>query len=207
MLAKLTTTSYVILGLLSLRDWSTYELAQQMARSIRYYWPRAESHIYAEPKKLVAHGLATATPAYAGRRGRTVYSITDTGRAALQEWLAEPGHAPQLEFEGLTKVLFAEQGSKAQLLTTIRSIRHEATQRRQAHIELASDLADSGGPFPDRLHINTIVLRFMLAHIDAVIGWATWAEEEVNTWPDDIRQPRKPERIRMILDALGPMTG
>jgi DNA-binding PadR family transcriptional regulator len=206
-LAKLTTTSYVILGLLSLRDWSTYELAQQMGRSIRYYWPRAESHIYAEPKKLVAHGLATATNAYAGRRGRTVYSITDTGRAALREWLGEPGHAPQLEFEGLVKVLFAEQGSKAELLATIRSIRDEATQRRQAHINLGSDLADSGGPFPDRLHVNTIVLRFMLMQIDTVIRWATWAEEEITSWPDDIRQPDQPARIRSILDGLALSSG
>jgi PadR family transcriptional regulator, regulatory protein AphA len=42
---KLTTTSYVILGHLALRSWSTYELAQQMKRSTRHYWPRAESKI------------------------------------------------------------------------------------------------------------------------------------------------------------------
>lgn len=104
---KLTTTSYVILGLLALRRWSTYELAQQMKRSIHYYWPRVESHIYEEPKKLVAHGLATATREYAGRRPRTVYAITDEGRKALQTWLAEPGKGPLVEFEGLVKVLFA----------------------------------------------------------------------------------------------------
>src|SRR6266852_6548284 len=113
---KLTTTSHLILGLLALQRWSTYELAQQMQRSIHYYWPRAESHIYEEPKKLVAHGLATATREYAGRRPRTVYAITDKGRKALQAWLAEPGKGPLVEFEGLVKVLFAEQAGKDELL-------------------------------------------------------------------------------------------
>ena len=109
----LSTTTYVILGHLALRDWSTYELAHQMKRSTGHYWPRAQSKIYEEPKKLVAHGLATATREYTGRRRRTVYRITSKGRRALKRWLAEPGHAPVVEFEGLVKVLFAEQGTKS----------------------------------------------------------------------------------------------
>lgn len=201
MATKLTTTSYVILGLLSLRDWSTYELAQQMGRSIRFYWPRAESHIYEEPKKLVAHGLASATEEYAGRRPRTVYSITGAGRAALRQWLAEPGHAPEVEFEGLVKVLFSEQGSKAELLATLRAIREEAEQTRQAHAELARDLAHTGGPFPDRLHVNALVFEYMWSQVEAVVHWTKWAEEEVATWPDDITRPPELERIRTTLDA------
>ena len=46
----LTTTSYAILGLLSLRPWTTYELAQQMQRALGQFWPRAESKLYEEPK-------------------------------------------------------------------------------------------------------------------------------------------------------------
>ena len=116
---RLTTTSYVILGLLSLRSWSTYELAQQMRRSLRYYWPRAESHIYEAPKRLVDHGLATASLEHAGRRRRTVYTITAKGRKALRAWLAEPGHGPLVEFEGLVKLLFAEGAGKSELLATL----------------------------------------------------------------------------------------
>jgi DNA-binding PadR family transcriptional regulator len=104
---KLTTTSYLILGHLALRDWSTYELAQQLKRSTRHYWPRAESKIYEEPKKLVAHGLATATREHTGRRPRTVYAITENGREALRRWLQEPPQPPLVEFDGIVKVLFA----------------------------------------------------------------------------------------------------
>ena len=187
--AKLTTTSYVILGHLALRDWSTYELAQQLKRSTRHYWPRAESKIYEEPKKLVAHGLATATREYTGRRRRTVYAITDEGRTALRRWLDEPGQPPLVEFEGVLKVLFAEQGTKQQLLATLRSIREQAQRTRDEHAALADDLSRTGGPFPDRLHVNELVFRFMWEQTDTVIRWATWAEQQVADWPQDITRP------------------
>jgi DNA-binding PadR family transcriptional regulator len=184
--AKLTTTSYVILGHLALRDWSTYELAQQLKRSTRHYWPRAESKIYEEPKKLVAHGLATATREYTGRRRRTVYAITDEGHRALRQWLDEPGQPPLVEFEGVLKVLFAEQGTKEQLLATLRSIREQAQRTRDEHAALADDLSRTGGPFPDRLHVNELVFRFMWEQTETVIQWATWAEQQVADWPQDI---------------------
>jgi PadR family transcriptional regulator, regulatory protein AphA len=187
--AKLTTTSYVILGHLALRDWSTYELAQQLKRSTRHYWPRAESKIYEEPKKLVAHGLATATREYTGRRRRTVYAITDDGLKALRRWLDEPGQPPLVEFEGVLKVLFAEQGTKQQLLATLRSIREQAQRTRDEHAALADDLSRTGGPFPDRLHVNELVFRFMWEQTDTVIRWATWAEQQVADWSEDITRP------------------
>ena len=43
---RLTTTSYAILGLLAIKPWTTYELAQQMDRSLRRIWPRAKSKLY-----------------------------------------------------------------------------------------------------------------------------------------------------------------
>jgi len=190
---KLTATSYVILGHLALRSWSTYELAQQLKRSTRHYWPRAESKIYEEPKKLVAHGLATATREYTGRRPRMVYAITDQGREALQRWLDEPGQPPLVEFEGVVKVLFAEQGTKQQLLATLRSIREQAEHTRDEHVALARDLVQTGGPFPDRLHVNALVFKFMWDQTRTIIRWATWAEHQVEEWPEDISRPAGPD--------------
>ncbi|MEV6241150.1 PadR family transcriptional regulator [Lentzea sp. NPDC051838] len=196
----MTTTTYVILGLLALRRWSTYELAQQMKRSIRYYWPRAESHLYEEPKKLVALGLATATREDVGRRPRTVYEITEAGRGALTAWLATPGSGPLVEFEGLVKVLFAEQGTKDQLLGTIAAIRADAEAAREHHAELGTDLLVTGGPFPERLHVNSLVLKFMWEQAEAVRRWAEWAEGVVSEWPDTA--PRTGDQARRVISTV-----
>lgn len=198
---RLTTTSYVILGHLALRDWSTYELAQQMKRSTRHYWPRAESKIYEEPKKLVAHGLATSRREYTGRRRRTIYRITPEGVEALRRWLDEPGQAPVVEFEGLVKVLFAEQGTKEQALGTIRAIQEQAVRTRAEHVALAADLARGGGPFPDRLHVNELVFNYMWEQTAMVIRWATWAEARVAGWPQDIVLPPG-EEVGDVLRAV-----
>ena len=100
----LSTTSYAILGLLAVRPWSTYELAQQMDRSLGRIWPRAQSKLYEEPKKLVALGLARAAADRVGQRARTVYRITPKGRRTLSAWLAEPGSGPVLECEQLLQI-------------------------------------------------------------------------------------------------------
>ena len=76
----LTTTSYAILGQLAWGEATTYELVKAMGRNLRFIWPRAESRIYEEAKRLVDAGLAQARPGRTGRRRRTVYAITDEGR-------------------------------------------------------------------------------------------------------------------------------
>jgi DNA-binding PadR family transcriptional regulator len=199
---KLTTTSYLILGHLALRDWSTYELAQQLKRSTSHYWPRAESKIYEEPKKLVAHGLATASKEHTGRRPRTVYAITAKGREALRAWLGQPPQAPLVEFEGAVKVLFAEHSGKQQLLATLRSIRHQAELTREEHSALAHDLAQTGGPFPNRLHLNALVLKFMWDQAQTLINWAEWAEQQVTAWPEDITHPTAAAAQRILAESI-----
>ena len=192
-LPTLTTTSYVILGHLALRDWTTYELAQQMKRSTRFFWPRAQSKIYEEPKKLAAHGLAKATPEHTGRRPRTVYSITAKGRKALRGWLDEPARLPIVEFDAAVKVQFAEQGTKQQLLATLRSVREQAERVRGEHAALAADLLLPTTRFPKRRHVNELVMSFMWEQNETVIRWAAWAEQQVAGWPDDIGLPEGAE--------------
>src|SRR4249920_809741 len=119
MAKPLTTTSYAILGLLRLRSWTSYELAKQVQRSLGWFWPRAERKLYDEPKRLVAAGLATSVNEMTGARPRTVYTISDDGRAALRRWLGEPAAPPTLEFEGLVKVFFSDGGSLEQLRATL----------------------------------------------------------------------------------------
>src|SRR5689334_20936508 len=125
----LTSTSYAILGLLAVQPWTTYELAQQMHRALGKFWPRAESKLYEEPKKLVARGLAVASKESTGKRPRTVYSITAQGRRALADWVPTPGAGPVLEFESLIKVFYAEHGTKADLLATLARLRDWSDER------------------------------------------------------------------------------
>ena len=184
--AALTTTSYAILGLLAVRPMTTYELAQQMQRALGYFWPRAESKLYEEPKKLVAHGLAKASAGEVGRRRRTTYAITAKGRRALAAWVPTAGAGPVVEFEQLVKVFFAEHGSKADLLATLRGVREGTDDRTRAGATISRDYLEGRGPFPQRLPWLILSAQFLEEMEKAVERWADWAIAEVETWPDDI---------------------
>jgi DNA-binding PadR family transcriptional regulator len=186
----LTTTSYAILGLLAIQPWSTYELAQQMDRSLGRIWPRAQSKLYEEPKKLVAHGLARASQEYVGQRSRTVYSITASGRRALAKWLGAPGAGPVLEFEQLLKVFFADSGSKHDALTNLAAAEQWARERSAESLAIARQYASGEGPFPERSAQLELTSRFMTDFYALVVEWAVWAQERVAGWPKNPRLAR-----------------
>lgn len=186
--SKLTTTSYAILGLLAIKPWTTYELAQQVHVRMRRFWPRAESKLYEEPRKLAANGLATAEVGRVGRRRRTVFSGTPAGKRQLAQWLADPGGQPVLEFEALLKVFFAEHGTKADLLATLASVRDWAREQVAQDVETAQRYLEGDGQFSDRAAQLVLVGRFLSDFADMTGRWAQWATEEAEQWPTEVQQ-------------------
>ena len=178
----LTTTSYAVLSVLSLRDHSTYDLIRQMHMSMHYMWPRAESNVYAEPRRLVEAGLATAREEWNGQRRRTVYSITDAGRAALAEWIASPSARPRYECEALVKVMFAENGTREDLLGSIRHLREDAEDAVRHFRAMADRYAANEGEYPWRFGLSGLAIRLAAEQHAATLRWATWAEQVVAGW-------------------------
>jgi DNA-binding PadR family transcriptional regulator len=181
--AELTPTSYALLGLLAVKPWTTYELAQQMDRTLSRFWPRARSKLYEEPKKLVARGLAKATEGSTGRRTRTTYAITPKGRRALAAWVAEPGEGPVVEFEALLKVFFTDQGTTDDLRRQLAAARAWAHERTLVNIEVGRSYLEDRSPFPERAAVNMVVGRFLDDLLETVDRWAVWADDVVADWP------------------------
>lgn len=181
---ELTTTAYLTLGLLASRDWSAYQLAEQLGRGVDQLWPRADRQRYNTLKRLLAEGLVTARSEQAGKRDRTVYSITESGRAELAQWLAMESRPPALEFEGMVRVLVSDQGSPADLRRTLEDMREQAAAKRALFAAHAEHIRETGGTFPERRHLFGLANTFMVGHYDHIVEWATWALAEVDTWPD-----------------------
>ena len=181
---SLTTTSFAILGLLAIQPWSTYELAQLMRRSLHFIWPRAESNLYAEPKRLVDAGLATAEVVWNGDRKRTVYSITPEGSAALRGWLGEEPPPQRLESEPALRLLYGNLGSREDLLAAIARIAADAEEAISHFTELGEEYTRGEGRFPERIHVNALILTLMVDQARAGARWAAWAAQEVERWAD-----------------------
>jgi DNA-binding PadR family transcriptional regulator len=182
----MTTTSYAILGLLAVKPWTTHELVQQVDRSLRRIWPRAQSKLYEEPKKLVAHGYARARDDSVGRRRRTRYTVTAKGRRALATWLSQPGDGPVLECEQLVKIHFADGGTKADVLANLDAMRAWVLDQNEANLATARAYLEGRGAFPQRAALNQLPGRFLTELYATVARWVHWATEIVETWPDDV---------------------
>jgi PadR family transcriptional regulator AphA len=180
----MSTTSYAVLGLLCVQPWSAYELTQQMKRSLRFMWPRAESGIYREPQKLVELGYASVAEVAAGpRRTKSVYTATPAGRRALRRWLRAPSAPPQFESEALVKFFFADQGDLGTARLALDELSAHATRLEQAFRAITASYADGPGPFPERLHIGAVIGRFLFQYETMLGEWASWARGHVDEWP------------------------
>ncbi len=180
----LTTAAYITLSLLTSRDWSAYQLAEQVGRGVDHLWPRADRQRYITPKRLVADGLAEARIETTGKRTRTVYSITPAGRTELARWLSTDAQPPMLEFEGMVRVLLADGGSVDDLRHALKTMRSQSFAARAMFGRHAAYIASTGGTFPERAHLFAMVNRFMIGHYDHIIEWADWALEQTEAWPD-----------------------
>ena len=184
----MTTTSYAILGLLAVKPWTTHELVLQVDKSMRRMWPRAQSKLYEEPKKLVAHGFARATDDSVGRRRRTRYTITAKGRRALAAWLQVPGEGPVLEFEQLLKISFADSGSKADIVANLEAARAWVLDQNEQNLATARAYREGRGAFPERAALNQLSGLFLTQFYAMVARWVVWASDIVEDWPDDVRE-------------------
>lgn len=183
---QLTTTSYAVLAALALREHSTYELAKQIRMGWRYFWPRAESNVYAEPKRLVAAGLAESRKEATGRRPRTVYAITDAGRGELAAWLASASSPQRFESEAVLKIFFAEHGTRDDMLASIRAIREDAVAGI-GHFQAIADLyAAADGEYPERFALSALVARLLGEQHVATVRWADWATELISRWDEPV---------------------
>lgn len=73
----LSTTSYVVLGMIALRGPSTsYDLKRAIGHSVGYFWSFPHAQLYSEPKRLTRLGLLDLHEENAGRRRKT-YTLTD----------------------------------------------------------------------------------------------------------------------------------
>lgn len=180
---ELPTTSFAILGMLSIKPWTGAELTRQMRRSLDYCWPKADSVLYEEPRRLVAAGLAKATTETQGNRQVTRYSITAKGRAALRAWLRTEPDAPRLEIEPLLRLLFADAGSADDLRRAMVAFRTWAEERYEGGVAMFRDYLETGGPFPDRVHLSSLFGAFYEELFFVIRRWTETVEAELDRWP------------------------
>ena len=198
---RLTPSSYAVLALLHLKPWTGYELTRQAQRSLRYAWPKSERLLYSEPKKLVDLGYATVHQENSGNRTRNVYTITTEGRQALNEWTTTRTEPPRFEVEALLRLLFADHGTREDLLRALGEFEADIGAHHQAVVELMGSYLDGGHPFPQRTHLSVLFATFQIDMFKTIERWIEFARVEIDEWPttQDLGMTPRTETLTRLL--------
>src|SRR5512141_3389212 len=97
---ELTLFSYEVLGLVGRTGAAPHDLLRMARRGRMLDWA-GESQYYVEPKRLARLGYLEARKEPGKTRERTVYTLTDKGRAALRGYARTPAHFTPLKNEAL----------------------------------------------------------------------------------------------------------
>jgi PadR family transcriptional regulator, regulatory protein AphA len=144
---RLPVTAYVVLGLVSIRPATGYELTSYAEKSIGNFFPLTRSHIYSELDRLGRLGLLAATEIeqdYAPTK--RVYEITPAGNDELRQWLADPqtkDERPRSVF--LVRIFFGDRSSPEQLAALLDDFESRAVIRRDRLATLVDKLAERPG--------------------------------------------------------------
>jgi DNA-binding PadR family transcriptional regulator len=193
---KLSATSAALLGQLAWREQTPYELTREMSRNVRYFWPRAASHVYREVKRLGAEGWASTERGASGRRPRTVYRITEAGRIALSSWLASQPGGVALDHEALLRVFLASSGTRDDLLRAIAKAREDADAMLAVGTPLAHEYLSGSHRFQEQVHIRALTFDYLYNWARFTVAWADRAEQEVSRWRDV--KPSRAKRRRAL---------
>jgi DNA-binding PadR family transcriptional regulator len=168
---QLTPTGRVILGMLSLGKQSGYDIKNFVDKTTRHFWAASYGQIYPELRRLEEQGLVLGRPVPTGGRARTVFELTDAGRAALHNWLRSD-LAPLYEVrdEGMLKLFFSDSAGPQLRIDNIRAMR-ELHERKLTQLRALEPHASSGpqGPF--------LTLQLGIRMQECVIDWCKATEQ------------------------------
>ena len=172
----LPTTSYVILGLLTFREMSGYDLKQLINKSItHFYWSPAKSQIYGELRRLESHGLVTMREVpQTLRPDKRLYQITPKGTEAMLQWLGTSGVEPDSYKSALLlKVFFGHMLSQDTTIGLLEERRKQIAQDLAVCEKKTQEIKEKmpGPAVDDESFFPLLTLQRSIALCQADLAW------------------------------------
>jgi DNA-binding PadR family transcriptional regulator len=164
----LPTTSYALLGLLTLGDDLTgYELKQRADRTLRFYWVSpAMSQVYTELTRLADLGLVSARGAGPNKRS-SKYRITAKGRRELSTWMrSAPAEFPTLKHPVALRLLMGHLVDRDTTMSLLRDYL-TALAGRRAELDAVRESLRGRDAADEPFHYPSLVADWGLEYFDA----------------------------------------
>ena len=168
-----SNTAYVILGMLSWRPMSGYEIKSLVDKSTRFFWAASYGQIYPELRRLSAAGLIEGKAEPRGGRRRNVYRLTRAGRRELEAWLEVDAGVFEARDEGLLKLFFAAAGGTEAAMRAL-----DAKRREHERVLARLEEVEATGP-PDGFAYH--VLRYGIEFNEWMASWCERTARELES--------------------------
>lgn len=167
---------HAILGLLTIKPMSGYELKKVIDESVAHFWTSDQSQVYRTLADLVTNGLASRrTVVHEDRPNMHVHSVTELGVAELDSWLASPLHTPPTRDPFLLRIFFADRLPPDRIRALLQARRQEMNEYLATleAIQQPSEPADIG----QALRLTT--LDYGIALAKAELAWLEAAQQRL----------------------------
>ena len=161
--AELNPTAASLLGLLTWKPASGWDLVAHIQRTIGAFWNVTRSQVYRELKLLTEAGLIQEAPL--GPRDRRPFRLTAAGRQAFERWIAQIPGDIVMRFPLALSMYFGEHIDAAQLA----AILEEHRARHSAEIARLRAFAPEVSA-TDSPHLAE-VLRLGIMFHDVILRW------------------------------------
>lgn len=169
-MARINKTQFAILGCLTIRSMSAYDIKTFMASSTGFFWQEHEAQLYPTLKRLEEEGAVTSEEAQAAKAGtRKMYQITPEGEVHLKDWLALPAQKAAYRNEFLLKLFFGDQIPVEKSIERLQQYLSELEAELVQFLQIEEGLTAFRAPIRKAFVLAT--LRYGILITEAEIAW------------------------------------
>jgi PadR family transcriptional regulator AphA len=192
---------HAVLGFLSLRPLTGYDLKKYFDASVRHFWTADQAQIYRALAQMADEGLVQVQViAQDSRPDRKEHHITSAGLAELDEWLRSPLEPLAIREPFLVKVFFASRlspGDRANMLDArIAAADRQLDVLRRVAAQASATLEQ--GPAAIEGLLTTATLENGVRHVVTELEWLCDLRRDI----DDV--PVGTQRLRQRLNSIAP---
>ena len=157
-----------------------YDIVRIFNLSMRHFWHAHAGQIYPTLARMERDGwISSRELIQRGRPNKRLFTITPTGREALERWLESPYENLKLKHAPLLKTLYLGH------LGADRALGKFAEQRAGclAYLEelrgIERDFFAHGGYGSEHRMFSYFTLRYGIGFMEESLRWCNWAMEEI----------------------------
>ena len=168
-----------ILGLLSWKPASGYDLKRIISDSEIFYWSGNNNQIYKSLLELQKEGLVTyQVQLQESLPAKKIYSITEKGRSELQQSLLADPQVPELHKSFLIQLAWAESLSDEEILTLLEKYAGEIDNR----LRMLREQATRPNRSPDRskreIYLWQRIAENLIAAYQTELDWVQQTQRD-----------------------------